>query len=442
MTQTGPCPAAPRASRIPRETVSASTAITWKRPRINSARAPEFMALGEAGVTVKNPRARGGRRPEDARAVLVGHDADHKGDLLPREILPQAVRQLCRAVWVVGAVHDDPGIPPQQGEAPGPGYAGQSPADSLFRDGKSPGVQYIHRVQRRGGIPALVTAQQPQSDAPPLPVVQHLAVPAAARRADLLCDHQRYAQAPARLPDHLLRLRLLPAEDGGAAGLEDAALLPGDPAECAPQLPGVLQAQLGDDRGLRGVDDVRRVQPAAQSHLQHDDPAPDPLKVPERHGRQPLEFRGRVRHLFRAGTDRLCGQAEVPVGDFRPIHLDPLVVPEQMRGGVQPRPVPGSGENGGEHRRDGAFSVGARHMDKTQISLRISQQAHQLPDAGQPQLAAPPVGPVEKGQRFLSVHAIARFPNRSRILARAPIVRNSTGARTAHCRTRVPSSGR
>ena len=59
MTQTGPCPAAPRASRIPRETVSASTAITWRRPRINSARAPEFMALGEAGVTVKNPRARG-----------------------------------------------------------------------------------------------------------------------------------------------------------------------------------------------------------------------------------------------------------------------------------------------------------------------------------------------------------------------------------------------
>lgn len=82
MTQTGPCPAAPRASRIPRETVSASTAITWKRPRINSARAPEFMALGEAGVTVKNTRARG-RRPEDARAVLIGHDADHKGDLLP-----------------------------------------------------------------------------------------------------------------------------------------------------------------------------------------------------------------------------------------------------------------------------------------------------------------------------------------------------------------------
>lgn len=181
---------------------------------------------GRCGRHGEEYPGKGDRRPEDIRAVLVGHNADHKGDLLPGEILPQAVCQLCRAVWVMSAVHDDPGIPPQQGEASGPGYAGQSPADSLFRDAKSPGVQYIHRVQRRSGIPALVTAQQPQSDAPPLPVVQHLAVPAAARRADLLCDHQRYAQAPARLPDHLLRLRLLTAEDGGAAGLEDAALLP------------------------------------------------------------------------------------------------------------------------------------------------------------------------------------------------------------------------
>ena len=78
---------------------------------------------------------------------------------------------------------------------------------------------------------------------------------------------------------------------------------------------------------------------------------------------------------------------------------------------------------------------------KREISLRISQQAHKLPDAGQPQLAAPPVGPVEKGQRFLFVHAIACFSEPFQILARMPIVRNSTGARTAHCRTRVPSSG-
>src|SRR3989442_2837447 len=53
-------------------------------------------------------------------------------------------------------------------------------------------------------------------------------------------------------------------------GFGDAGLLPSDAPEIVPEVVRVLQSDLGHDARERR-DDVRAVQPAAQSHLDHRD---------------------------------------------------------------------------------------------------------------------------------------------------------------------------
>ena len=58
------------------------------------------------------------------------------------------------------------------------------------------------------------------------------------------------------------------AGHGNAVRLEDAGLFAGDGLQCGPQVLHVVQRDVGDNDHAQ-VEDVGRVQPAAQAHLAH-----------------------------------------------------------------------------------------------------------------------------------------------------------------------------
>ena len=67
--------------------------------------------------------------------------------------------------------------------------------------------------------------------------------------------------------------RLLAVDDGVAAGLDDAGLRRGDLLERVAENLGVVEADVAENGGLGGQDDVRRVEFAAHADLADDDVA-------------------------------------------------------------------------------------------------------------------------------------------------------------------------
>jgi hypothetical protein len=91
------------------------------------------------------------------------------------------------------------------------------------------------------------------------------------------------------------------------------------------------------DRRGQGLDDVGRVQPAAEPDLQHRHVDPKAAEVGERRGGQHLE-EGRVRlehtpahEPARRVADRPDRGREVAVADLAAVDRDPLVDPHQVR---------------------------------------------------------------------------------------------------------------
>jgi hypothetical protein len=128
-----------------------------------------------------------------------------------------------------------------------------------------------HRFERREHarrVDELVGAAQRR-------IGQPAVAPAAARPAPLLlvAGHVEVgAEAPqvgadgVGVVDHALRRHRV-AHDGGLAGAQDAGLLEADALAVGAEVFHVVEVDAGDDRAV-GVDDVDRVEPAAQADLE------------------------------------------------------------------------------------------------------------------------------------------------------------------------------
>ena len=65
-------------------------------------------------------------------------------------------------------------------------------------------------------------------------------------------------------------------------------------------------------------------------------------------------------------------------GNHLPVDADALAKVHQMGRRVKPHLVARLHENGGEHVGDGAFAVGASHMDASELPFGIAEVLHKL----------------------------------------------------------------
>ncbi|MPM21906.1 hypothetical protein SDC9_68356 [bioreactor metagenome] len=278
------------------------------------------------------------------------------------------------------AVHQHQRVPLQHLEPPRPNDRVQTRPHGRFRYFISSVLsQYIHGVQRHGGIFILIVADQPQAQVSPVPIIQRLPVQSARTQHLRLRVRDPQSAAPlfAGPAHHSLHLRRLSGENHIRAGFDDAGFLSGDLFKSVSQHLRVLQGDVGDHRRIRRVDDVGGIQASAQTHLQNHHVAVFLLEIQKRHGGNPLKFRGRVRHFLSNRLHLLRKPGQFVIGDIRTVHLHPLVDAEEMGGRIKSRGISGAGQNLGQHGADGAFSIRTRHMDEPQLLLGIVQKLHQ-----------------------------------------------------------------
>ena len=188
------------------------------------------------------------------------------------------------------------------------------------------------------------------------------------------------------------------------ARLDDARLGRRDIGQGGAQLLHMIHAQRRDDRALRRVDDVGGIQRAAQAHLQHHDVA-FRLSEPEHpQCRDDLELGGDIGHGIGSGLHTLHQPHQRLVRDLLAVYLNALVESVDKGRGIQAHPVTRRLQAGSQHGRRAALAIGARHMDESQLLVRISQCGQQGPGAGQARLVPCPLDGVDIVQRFFIVH--------------------------------------
>ena len=169
----------------------------------------------------------------------------------------------------------------------------------------------------------------------------------------------------------------------------------------------VLERDIRDDGDLRR-DDVRRIEQAAETDL--DDGIFHFLlcKIIERCCRQCLELRRALgslgHHLVNllAHSCQACG--EVRLADGLSINLHALGVRDEMRRDVEPRADGRLLENRGEHGRNRALAIRARHMNRAIMVLRRAQELEQTLDSCETEPHAENIQSIEISQGFPIVH--------------------------------------
>ena len=144
---------------------------------------------------------------------------------------------------------------------------------------------------------------------------------------------------------------------------------------------------------------VRRIQPAAEPHLDERDIRPDLGEAGEDDGGQQLEF-GRlpVTHgdAVRDRQHPLHEPGEVLGGDRAPIDLDPLAVGDEMGLGGRPDVVAGGPQRGIGQGQDAALAVGPRDQRAADRPLRVIEGLEQ---GARPAETQPDAEPAARRQR-------------------------------------------
>ena len=146
------------------------------------------------------------------------------------------------------------------------------------------------------------------------------------------------------------------AADGGLARPVDMRLLEADLLARVAQPVHVVQVHAGDDRTVR-VDDIDRVQPAAQAHFQHH--GVQPRLREQAQDRQGGELEIGQRGVAPGGLNRLELFDQRLVGGDLAVDAGALVEIDEMGRGVQPDLVARGQQNGLQHGAGGPLAVGA-----------------------------------------------------------------------------------
>jgi len=190
-------------------------------------------------------------------------------------------------------------------------------------------------------------------------------------------DHdQSRAGVMAYTLDDRHRLGFLRRADQRHAGLDDAGLLERDERQRMAQQLDMVVAQAGDARDRR-VNDVGRIQPAAQPHFEHGPFDALLRKVLECQRGHYLERRDARRRL----DDGLAALQQVDQLGLRhqpAVQADALAKGVQVRGGVQPRAIARSSQHRFDHRRRRAFALRARDVDAAEALMRPAQSFQDL----------------------------------------------------------------
>ncbi|CUI74551.1 Uncharacterised protein [Achromobacter xylosoxidans] len=158
---------------------------------------------------------------------------------------------------------------------------------------------------------------------------------------------------------------------GGPAGTVDMGLLEADLLARVAEIVDVVQVDAGDD-GTVGVDDIDRVQAAAQADFQHH--GVQPRLREQAQDRQRGEFEVRQRSVAAGGLDRgeLFDQGLVR-GDLA-VDTGAFVEIDEVRRGVQADLVARGQQDGLEHGAGRALAVGAAdhelHAGQFQVHAR------------------------------------------------------------------------
>ena len=338
--------------------------------------------------------------------ILVGHDAGEGRDLPACQIIPDVLSQSLQTLGIVASVHNEVRIPAQQLKPAGPGHVPEALADVFLTDAPALLLQAVHHRQHHGGVFQLMLPQQGQEQLLPAAAVETLPLEAVAM------GHQGIKVPEVELCPHLqafpgihsLHLGLVPVGRHMAARLNDTGLGFGNLLDGVAQDLRMLQTQVTDHRHLRGVDDIGRVQLAAQAHLQRHNVTLVPGKIFHGDDRYQLKLRGMVLHGLGVGLHIFRNVGQLLVGDVLPVHIHPLIEAEDVGRGVKAGAVARLTEDGRGHGGGGALAVGARDVDKFQLLLRIPQPAKQLLGPGQARDGALPAYGMDVSQCFFVSH--------------------------------------
>jgi len=218
---------------------------------------------------------------------------------------------------------------------------------------------------------------------------------------------------------HFVDLR---RRDGWSATSQDAGLVPGDLGERLAKRGRVIVADRRDHRDER-IENIRRVQPAADADLHDRDVHPAAGKVQERHRDRRLDVRRRapraISSRFDSRTNRLDHGHEVRPGNHLAAHPNALSVVHEMRLDGQADPQARRPEDPGDHRRGGSLPLGPGHEHTRELRVRIAERREEMAHPGQFHLVVRPSRLIRRDQ---AVHVPERI-----VVRHAPITRSVPG---------------
>ena len=364
---------------------------------------------GSVGRYRYKPLCQRGQQGQHLVHILVCHNTDEKDELFAGEAVFQALHRGPHPVGVVAAVQQKRRGMPQQLKAARPAHRFQTPADGLFRDIPSPAPQYPQGRDGHGRVPRLVAADEGQLHAIKAIKIKGHGIQITALEFQLVKIHHSQRGVPlfCHPDDDGIRLRHPAVAHHRAPRFDDARLGRGNVRDGGAQLFHMIHAQRRDDRALRRVNDIGGVQRAAQTHLQHHDVTVPLGKVKHSQCRDDLKLGGHIGHGIGSGFYPLHQPHQFLVRDLLAVDLDPLIEAVDERRGVQAHAVPGRLQTGGQHGGSAALAVGARHMDKSELFVRVAQRRQQSTGTGQAGLVARPLHRVDVFQCRFVIHTIS-----------------------------------
>ena len=172
------------------------------------------------------------------------------------------------------------------------------------------------------------------------------------------------------LLDHQAGLFNLRRQHHRHALFDDTRFFAGDLGQGVAQQEHVVIRKRGDHRHLRR-DHVGGVQAPAQAHLDQRRVTALARKVQESQRGGDLEG-GQARDGRDLRLKFLHQRHQLGMRDQLAVDLDALGVIIQVRRGVQAHPVALGLQRAGAQRRDRAFALGAGHVNRTELGLRVA----------------------------------------------------------------------
>ena len=233
-----------------------------------AARASAGMARGSELALKSQPSTSGNRGATSASGSLSASTPSTARTRPSRRNALQILGQGLRRLPIVGHVQNPGHGVRDHLEPTGEASAAETGAERGGRD-RQPLGKRLERRNGGGGVADLDASTQRRGGQGE-PALGSGPDPAAGLRVGLRPDlaphlERHGAERFGRRPQRLRGIRL--ADDGGPTRSEDAGLLAGDGVQGIPQPIRVVVADRGHHRDIR-VDQIHRIQPAAQAHLQ------------------------------------------------------------------------------------------------------------------------------------------------------------------------------